>query len=257
MSSVICKAQNGFYFSVGTGLSKTTGKLEPLQDSYDSYLVLTQNNFPNDPLNADETFSLSQWSPNWSYQFGFRGEGILFGFTYQPLKIIQTRYALRESGYGRKFNWEENRKQIMMDLGWSSKYVSIIGIFGLEIDRYTMASYQVYPDGTEDIGNEFNYNGYFRSDDVGLSIGLGMKFYPVKYICAEVRYIYTGDKLPGESNVGSDLSLTDNSSTRNPYAGTEFHANWNEPPSFQNNISANFKRTYLQFTLSFDLYIHD
>lgn len=259
LSTLTLLAQNGFYISVGGGASYSSGKLEPLQKSYETYLERAKTSFPNDPLAADESFKVAQIVPNISLQAGFRGEGLLLGGTFQRHIINQSRVALRESGYGRKFAWQEKRTDILFDVGWNGEKIAIIGSFGGTSAKYTMGCYQVYPDGTEDLGNTFSLNGNFRQAETTLAAGLGVKIYPVKYLAIDVRYLYSGIQLPGEDNLATELTLTDNSLSRlqSSNASTEFPADWTQPVGFNNSIPAKFSRSFIQLTVSFDLFIDD
>lgn len=244
-------SQIDFYLSPGFGVGYSKGNLTKLQDSYSSYLTYLDNNFASDSYTADPNWNTNSVVTTFSFHLGIAGEGVMAGIAYFPYRLKQERYIKRESGYGRKFVWKENRNELLFDVGYGSKFIDAFGLFGVNFNNYTMASYQIYPDGTESINGSYNFNGLFKQFDAGLSYGLGLKIKPLKFIAIDVRYIIARDNLPFENTtIGASPALADNSLARTP--GTnQYPQDYNKPLAVNNGneIVPNFKRNTIQLTL--------
>lgn len=244
-------SQMDLYISPGFGVGYSKGNLTLLLDSYSSYLRYLDENVPNDTYTADKNWNTNSVVSTFSFHLGVSGEGVMFGASFFPYRLKQERTVIRESGYGRKFVWTEKRNEWLIDLGYGSKYFDVFGSFGINSNNYKMASYQIYPDGTLNLGSEYNFNGLFKQYDGGISYGLGTKIKPLNFLAIELRYIIANDNFPGEKKgpqVGDDTSLSDNAYARTP--GTEsYPADYTKPLNFENEIVPNFKRSYLQFTI--------
>ncbi|MDB4516757.1 hypothetical protein N9089_04080 [Crocinitomicaceae bacterium] len=110
-------SQVDFYLSPGIGVAYTQCRLDKLQSSYASYQRFLDINFANDPYTADDNWDLTSVVPSYSIQAGVSIDGAMFGVAYLPHFLKQERYVMRESGYGRKFTWRENRHDILFDVG--------------------------------------------------------------------------------------------------------------------------------------------
>ena len=246
----ISYSQGGLYFSGGIGVAMGNGNLEGIQGSYESYKTITIQNYPNDPFIDNGNWENRQFKPTLLLNAGLRGDGILLNFGYQRTSFNQEKSLIRESGYGRKFTWQEVRNEVLIEVGFGTgRFYAFAGL-GTNICNFKMASYQVYPDGTESINAEFQYNGLFRGQDVGLSYSLGAKYYLMDYVNIEFKYILSTDKMPGEPEEG--LTLTDNSLARVPGA-TEYPGDYTKPFSFDNKVLVGVRRSYFQISINFEL----
>lgn len=250
-------AQVDFYISPGVGVAYTKGRLDKLQTSYSSYQSFLDQNFANDPYTADPNWNLSNVSPAFSLQTGISIDGAMFGVAYLPHFLKQERYVMRESGYGRKFSWRENRHDILFDIGWGSEYVDIYGSIGVNLVNYKMVSSIVYPSGVESVTNEFDFNGVFRLFDAGYSVGAGVRVKPVSFLALDLRYIFSSDLLPGENKsvIEDNVALADPSFARTP-GTSQYPQDYTQPLSLENEIIPNFRRSYIQLTLHY-FYRHE
>ncbi len=248
--SVRSYAQQGLYFAPGIGLNYSTTHLDKLQNSFASYLTNLNNVFPDDPYRAVDNWSSKSFRPAYSFQFGFTSEHLTSGMVYLYNDLTQERSIVRQSGYGRKFVWNEKRHEILVDLGYGSKYFDVFGSIGCNMNYFKMSSYQLYPSGAISINSEYFFNGNFRQFDAGMTYGLGFKIKPVKYLAFDVRYILSRDNLIGESNIGADAALSDNSFAREP-GTSQYPQDYTQPISLNNEIVADFKRSSLICSLLF------
>lgn len=250
ISSSVC-SQMDLYISPGFGVGYTKANLTRLQNSYSSYLSYLDENVPNDPYTADKNWDGSSVISTFSFHLGVSGDGIMFGLSYFPYRLKQERFVMRESGYGRRFVWTEKRNEWLFDIGYGSKLFDVFGSFGVNSNNYKMASYQVYPDGTQNMGPEYNFNGLFKQFDAGFSYGLGLKVKPLKFLAVEFRWLFANDNLPFEKsglNLGSEPALTDNAYARTP-GTSQYPADYTKPLDLENEVIPNFKRNYLQFSV--------
>lgn len=245
-------SQVDFYLSPGVGIAYTQGRLDKLQASYISYQKFLDINFANDPYTADDNWDLKSVVPSYSLQTGISIDGAMFGVAYLPNFLKQERYVMRESGYGRKFTWRENRHDILFDVGWGSEYVDIYGSLGVNLVNYKMTSAIVYPSGTLSVTNEFDFNGVFRHFDAGYSVGGGIRIKPIRFLAIDLRYIFSSDLLPGEKNsvIEDNVALSDLSFARTP-GTSQYPQDYTQPLSLDNEIIPDFRRSYIQFTLHF------
>ena len=234
------------------GVTHSKADLTRIQNSYSSYLRFLDTNFPNDAYTASENWDSQSVDDIFGAQVGISGENLYTSISYFRFNYEQERSVLRESGYGRTFVWKEYRNEILLDLGYGSKYFDVFGSFGMNANNYRMVSYQVYPSGAASLTNEFNFNGLFKQFDAGMTYGFGIKVKPIKHVAFDVRYLFARDNIIGEKNqlVEDNLTLTDNSWARTP--GTaDLPADYTQPLSYTNSIVPNFKRNYLIFTALF------
>ena len=247
------KAQYDIIFTPGYGLASTKSKISTLQDSYSSYILNQKNNVAEGvDIIADPNFDTKQITDFLSFQLAFAGEGVYAGISYMPNKMVQERSVMASNGFGRKFRWEEYRQEYLLDVGFGSKYIDAFLSFGVNFNKYRMTSYQIYPNGTESVSNNFNFNGVFKTEDTGISYGFGIKIKPINYLAIDIRYIYANNKLPGEYNsteiTGGELVLSDLSYARPPIM-SEFPQDFNAPYTYKNAIAPRFNRSYLTFSL--------
>lgn len=248
----ISLAQSEFFVSPGFGLSYSKARLDKLQASYDSYQSYLDQNFANDPYTADPNWNLSSVIPTLSLQAGLKMNKTLYGVAYTPHFLKQERVVSRESGYGRRFSWREQRHDILIDLGWGSKYVDVYGSFGANMVNFKMVSSVIYPSGLESVTNEFDFNGVFRLFDAGYSVGAGIRVKPMKFLALDLRYIYSSDLLPGEKNsvIDDETALSDDSFARTP-GTSQYPQDYTQPLSLDNEINPDFRRSYVQFTVHY------
>lgn len=245
-------AQMDFYLSPAYGIGFSKGRLDKLQDSYTSYQTYISTNFVGDPFVADQNWDTKSTVQALSFHAGISGNSYMAGVAYFPFRLKQERNVMQESGYGRKFVWEEKRNEILFDVGYGSKYIDVFGSFGVNFNTFKMLSYQIYPNGTLSINNEFYFNGLFSVFDAGVSFGAGLKVKVIPFLALEMRYIYAGTLLPGERNsiIEDPTALSDNSFSRIP--GTNhFPQDYMQPITLDNEINPNFQRSTLLFSLHF------
>jgi len=252
MTSFI-NAQMDLIFTPGYGIASTKSKIFSLQDSYSSYITYQNNNVAEGvKVIADPNFDIKQITDFLSFQLAFSGDGVYAGISYMPNKMVQERSVMTSDGYGRKFRWEEYRQEYLLDVGFGSKFIDAFLSFGVNYNKYRMTSYQVYPNGTESLSNNFNFNGVFKTEDTGISYGFGIKIKPINYLAIDIRYIYANNKLPGEYKTteitGGELVLSDLSYARPPIM-SEFPQDFNAPYSYKNAIAPRFNRSYLTLSL--------
>lgn len=244
-------AQVDFYLTPGIGVAYTKARLGKLQDSYTSYQKFLDENFANDPYTADPNWNLSSVVPSYTLQAGMSIDGAMFGVAYIPHFLKQERNVMRDSGYGRRFTWKEQRHDVLFDIGWGNEKVDIYGSFGVNMNNYKMTSALIYPSGALSVTNEFDFNGVFRNFDAGYSLGAGVRVKPIKYLAIDLRYIFSSDKLPGENtSIGDEPALADNSFARTP-GTSQYPQDYSQPLTLDNEVVPNFRRSYLQLTLHF------
>lgn len=245
-------SQVDFYLSPGIGVGYTKARLDKLQASYSSYQSFLDQNFANDPYTADPNWDLTNVIPAYSLQAGVSIDGAMFGVAYLPHFLKQERYVMRESGYGRKFSWREQRHDVLFDIGWGSEYVDVYGSLGVNFVNYKMVSSIVYPSGTESVTNEFDFNGVFRHFDAGYSVGGGIRVKPLNFLALDFRYIFSSDLLPGENNsiIEDNVALADPSFARTP-GTSQYPQDYTQPLALTNEIVPNFRRSYVQLTLHY------
>lgn len=238
------------FVNLGLGMSLSKGNLTKLQNSYSSYKTHIRNIFPNDPFEDNGNWKNTQFVPHFAVQAGFSGDDFYTAFAWHTASFKQELELKRQSGYGRKFVWLENRNELMIDIGYGSKKVNVFGTIGANFGNHTMASYQIYPDGTLSIGNEFTFNGLYKGFDAGMNYGLGFQYKFNKRINAEMRFYLSSDKLIGEPD--EFVAYADNSFSRVP--GTnQLPQDYTKPQTLDNEVLVGVRRTYLQFTLSYNI----
>lgn len=245
-------AQIQIFASPLYGITHSTADLTRIQYSYSSYLRYLDINLPNDGYTADDNWNSQSVDDIFGAQVGISGENLYASISYFRLNHEQEQSILRASGYGRTFVWKEHRNEILLDLGYGSKYFDVFGSFGMNANNYRMVSYQVYPSGAASLTNEFNFNGLFKQSDVGMTYGFGIKVKPIKHVAIDIRYLFARDNIIGEKSllVEDNVTLTDNSWARTP--GTaDLPADYTQPLNYTNSIVPNFKRNYLIFTALF------
>lgn len=245
-------AQSEFFFSPGVGIGYSKARLQKLQASYDSYQSFLDQNFANDPYTAEPNWKVTNVIPTLSLQAGFNIDGILYGLAYVPHFLKQERVVSRESGYGRRFSWREQRHDLLIDLGWSGKYVDVYGSLGANMVNFKMVSSTIYPSGLESVTNEFDFNGVFRLFDAGYSLGAGVRVKPVSFLALDLRYIFSSDVLPGEKNsvIDDNSALSDDSFARTP-GTSQYPQDYTQTLSLDNEINPDFRRSYVQFTIHY------
>lgn len=243
-------AQPGLYFAPGIGLNYSTTHLDKLQNSFSSYLTNLSTIFPNDPYQSVDNWSSKSLRPTYSFQFGFTNEHFTSGMAYFYNDHTQIRTINQQSGYGRKFVWNEKRHEILVDLGYGSTYFDVFGSVGCNLNYFKMSSYQIYPSGALSMNSEYFFNGNFRQFDAGMTYGLGFKIKPIKYLAIEVRYILSRDNLIGETDIGDEPALSDDSFAREP-GTSQYPQDYTQPISLDNEIVADFKRSAFICSLLF------
>jgi hypothetical protein len=243
-------AQQGLYFAPGIGLNYSTTHLDKLQNSFSSYLTNLSTTFPNDPYQAVDNWSTKSLRPTYSFQFGFTGGHFTSGMAYLYNDVTQERSVIRQSGYGRKFVWNEKRHEILVDFGYGSEYFDIYGSVGCNFNYFKMSSYQIYPSGALSINSEYFFNGNFRQFDAGMTYGLGFRIKPIKYFAIDARYILSRNNLIGESNIGANPALSDNSFAREP-GTSQYPQDYTQPITLDNEVVADFKRSAFICSLLF------
>lgn len=249
------------FFTPGYGVAFTKSNIHSIQDSYSSYILMEKNNAPEGvTINADPNFDRKQVSDFLSFQMALSIERVYFGLSYLPNKFVQERSVMYSGGIGRIFRWEDKRNEVLFDVGFGSKYIDVFGTFGVNFNKYRMTSYQVYPDGTRSLSNEFYFNGVFKTEDTGISYGLGLKIKPINFLAIDVRYLYANHALPGEynssDNIEGELVLTDFSFARSPEM-SEFPQDFNAPYNYKNAIAPKFNKHYLTISLIFHYRTND
>lgn len=252
-STLVCLSafsQGGIYISGGLGTAYSSGNLDGISASYESYKTLMKQNLPSDPFDDNGNWKTGLIRPVLLINAGLRSESILLNFAYQRASFNQEKSLIRQSGYGRKFAWDEVRHEVLTEVGGGIDQFYAFAGFGVNFCSFTMASYQVYPDGTESINSEFTFNGLFKGEDVGLSLSLGAKYYLKDYLNIEFKYILSTDKLIG----GPDefLTINDLSFARNP-ATSEYPGDYTQPLSLDNNVLVGVRRNYFQLSINFEL----
>ncbi len=239
------------FINLGLGLSSTKGDLSKIQNSYSTYKNHIKNIFPNDPFTDNGNWKNGQIVPHFSIQAGIAGEGLHAAFSFSQATFKQQLALIRQSGYGRQFDWLEKRTELMIDIGYGTKKASLFAILGSNFGNHTMASYQVYPDGTLSIGNEFTFNGLYKGFDAGLNYGLGGQFRFNKRFSLDLRYFISSDKLIGEPD--EFVAYADNTFSRVP--GTnQLPQDYTKPQTLDNEVLVGVKRNYLQFTFNYNLF---
>jgi hypothetical protein len=248
----ISLAQNEFFLSPGFGVSYSKARLSKLQASYDSYQTYLDQNFATDPYTADPNWNLTNIIPTLSLQAGLKMDKVMYGAAYIPHFMKQERVVRRESGYGRRFSWREQRHDILIDLGWSGEKVDVYGSVGANMVNFKMVSSTIYPSGLESVTNEFDFNGVFRLFDAGYSLGAGIRVKPLSFLALDLRYIYSSDLLPGEKNsvIDDETALSDDSFARTP-GTSQYPQDYTQPLSLDNEINPDFRRSYVQLTLHY------
>src|SRR5690554_627417 len=260
MTSFI-NAQMDLIFTPGYGIAFTKSNIYPIQDSYSSYILLAEKDAPAGvTVNADPNFELKHIRDFLSFQLALSGEWIYFGVSYLPNKFVQERSVMYSNGYGRSFRWEDKRNEVLFDFGFGSKYIDVFGTFGVNFNKYRMTSYQVYPDGSKSLSNDFYFNGVFKTEDTGLAYGFGIKIKPINFLAIDVRYLYANHKMFGEYRTEDitkgELVLTDFSFARSPEMN-EFPRDFNAPYTYENSIAPKFNKHYLTISLIFHLRTND
>ncbi len=248
----LVKAQSDFYFTPAYGIGFSKGRLNKLQESYTSYQTYISTNFPGDPFVADPNWDTKSTVQALSFHAGMSRDGYMGGMSFFPYRLKQERNIMQESGYGRKFIWQENRNELFFDLGYGSKIIDVFGSFGVNFNTYKMRSYQVYPSGALSINNEFYFNGLYSVFDAGISFGAGIKVKVIPFLAIEFRYIYAGTMLPGERNsiIEDPTALSDDSFSRIP--GTNHYPqDYMQPITLDNEINPDFQRSTIQFSVLF------
>ena len=245
-------AQNEFFLSPGFGVSYSKARLNKLQASYDSYQTYLDQNFATDPYTADPNWNVTNIIPTLSLQAGLKMDKVMYGAAYIPHFMKQERVVRRESGYGRRFSWREQRHDILIDLGWSGEKVDVYGSVGANFVNFKMVSSTIYPSGLESVTNEFDFNGVFRLFDAGYSVGAGIRVKPLSFLAVDLRYIFSSDVLPGENNsvIDDETALSDDSFARTP-GTSQYPQDYTQPLSLDNEINPDFRRSYVQLTLHY------
>lgn len=250
MYTFLSISQEGGYISFGYGFNYGKGDLTGIQNSYSSYKEYAKIAYAGDAFEDNGNWKNNQASPTFSLTAGYQIDALLFDMSYHRSAYTQEKELIRNSGYGRSFLWKENKNEVLVNIGYRFDQLAIFGGLGSNFNKFTMASYQVYPDGTKSINNEFTFNGLFKGQDVGLSYSVAAKYYFFEFLHAELRYIYSTDKLVGG---GSEfLALSDFNDGRAPLT-SEFPGDYTKPLGFSNNVLVGVNRSYLLFTLCFEL----
>jgi opacity protein-like surface antigen len=235
--------QQELYFAPGIGINYSTTHLDKLQNSFDTYLTNLTTIFPTDPSQAVDNWSSVSLRPTYSFQFGLRSNKFTTGMAYFYNDVTQTRSVMQQSGFGRKFVWNEKRHEIVVDLGYGTEYLDVFGSVGSNFNYFKLSSYQIYPSGALSINSEYFYNGNFRQFDAGMTYGLGVRIKPIKFLAIELRYILSRDNLIGESTEGGGQpALSDDSFARIP-GTSQYPQDYTQPISLDNEIVADFKRS--------------
>lgn len=248
--SFLSFSQTGAYLSLGYGLNYGKGDLTGIKNSYTSYKLYSKQTHTNDSFEDNGNWKEVQTSPTLSITAGYQIENLLFDMSYHRSIFSQEKELIRQSGYGRNYLWKEKRHEVLVNVGRRIGKLAFIAGLGSNFTNFTMASYQVYPDGSKSINNEYSFNGLFKGSDVGFSYSLALKYYIFDYLHAELRYIYSTDKLIG----GSDefLSIYDFTNARDPITN-EFPLDYNKPLNFENSVLVGVNRSYLLFTIALEL----
>lgn len=242
------------WLSPGFTYGYSKANLSKLQHSMDSYIRYAEETYTGDVLVNPGNWSSGQMTPALSFHLGASAGGVCFSVSHFRFRLNQSRTVLRESGYGRRFDWKEMRNEWLFDIGKGSKYIDIFGSFGINGNRYKMVSYQMYPGGVYSVNNEYGFNGVFRNLYTGgITFGGGIRIRPYKYIALELRYLYA--KAAKDATIGSDPGLSDNSGARDPTQSNEFPADYTRQPLRQldNYIVPNFSRHYWVMSVLFNV----
>lgn len=248
--SINAWSQGGFSASIGVGGNYSWGDLNNIQNSLASYFTYLDQQVGPDNYTAVDNWTANQLRPHFSAHLGYHLEGLVVGMGYSWVNFSQERVVRLDNGFGRQFNWQETRNEILVDFGWASPKLELFTLLGANISNYKMAVYQIYPDDTRSINNEYSFNGLFKQNDVGFSYGLGAKFKFMKRLAVDLRYLISSDKLLGEPEEA--LTMTDNSSGRDP-ATSELPADYTQALSFDNSIPVGVRRSFVKLTLFFKL----
>lgn len=243
-------AQDGFTFSVGVGGNYSWGNLEKIQGSLDSYFDYLDGVVGSEAYTRVDNWTPGEARPHYMIRAGYELDNFAVGLSYSNIKMSQERIILTNSGYGRQFNWNEQRSEWIVDFGWKSKRLECYGLVGANIANYKMAVYQIYPDGTRSINGEYRFNGLYKQMDVGMSYGLGTKLKLHKRFAIDLRYLISSDGLLGEPEEA--LTLTDNSFGRSP-STSELPADYTQPNSFDNAVIVGVKRSLLKLTFLYQI----
>ncbi|MFB2118605.1 hypothetical protein [Parapedobacter sp. 2B3] len=241
------------WLSPGYTYGYSTANLGKLQSSFDSYLHYAEAVYAGDALTNPGNWQSGQLHPGLSFHLGASGMGAYFSVTHFRFGIDQSRSVLRASGYGRRFDWKERRREWLFDVGYGGRLVDIFGSFGINGNTYKMVSYQLYPGGVYSVNAEYPFNGVFRNLYTGgISFGGGIKIRPYKYIALDLRYIY--GKASKEAKIGRDPGLSDNADSRDITKSNEFPADYTRQPLNQldNYIVPNFSRHYFAMSVLFN-----
>lgn len=252
--SVLCFGQLDLVFGPGFGAGYTVAKYDQLQASYASYLQDLENNTNGMSYEADPNFNAKLISDFLSFRIGASFEGGYVGFAFLPNTNIQTRNVSFSNNYGRKFVFSDRRHEYVFDIGYGSKKFDFFGTFGVNMNKYRMVSYAVYPDGSESLTNEYYYNGVYKNFDAGLSYGFGFQIKPVQYVGFEIRYLFASNRFPGERTdlVAENASMGDFSYAKK--VGTEaYPLDYTKGFSQDNYIIPNFSQHYLSLSLIFHI----
>lgn len=252
--SAISFSQLDFFIGPGYGVSYNISRYDRLQSSYDSYLQSIENSNPGIEYEADPNFDSKQFTDFLSFHFGASFDGGFFSFNFMPNTTRQTRTVMFPNNYGRKFVFSDRRYEFLFDIGYGSKKVDVFGSFGVNMNKYRMVSYSIYPDGSASLTNEYYYNGVYKNFDAGLSYGLGVNIKPIQFLAIELRYIYAHNKFPGENTdlVPETESLTDYSDAK--AVGSEtYPADYTLGFYGENRLTPNFSQHYLCLSLVFHL----
>ena len=243
------------WVSPGYTYGYSSANLGKLQRSFDSYIRYAEEAYAGDAITNPDNWNLGQTHPGLSFHLGASAKGVLFSVTHFRFQVDQRRTVLRESGYGRRFDWKENRREWLFDFGYGSgRFFDVFGSFGINGNRYKMVSYQMYPGGVYSVNQEYHFNGVFRNLYTGgLSFGGGVKIRPYKYIALDLRYIYA--KASKEAEIGRDPGLSDNADSRDITKSNEFPADYTRQPLNQldNYIVPNFSRHYVVMSVLFNI----
>lgn len=252
--SAIGFSQLDFFIGPGYGVSYNISKYDRLQSSYDSYLQSIENSNPGIEYEADPNFDSKQFTDFLSFHFGASFDGGFFSFNFMPNTTRQTRTVMFPNNYGRKFVFSDRRYEFLFDIGYGSKKVDVFGTFGVNMNKYRMVSYSIYPDGSASLTNEYFYNGVYKNFDAGLSYGLGINYKPIQFLAIELRYIYAHNKLPGENTdlIADTGSLYDPSYAKTVGTGS-FPSDYTLGFSPNNYLTPDFSQHYLCLSLVFHI----
>lgn len=248
------RAQLDLVLGPGYGVSYTFGKYQAMQANYESYLRDIEQKNPNISYEADKTFATTSIVDYLSFRVGASFDGGYFGFSFIPNTHAQIRNVQFANGYGRRFVFSERRYEYIFDLGFGSRKFDFFGSFGVNMNKFRVASYTLYPDGSASLTNEYYYNGVYKYFDAGLSYGLGFHIKPIQYLGFEFRYLFAHHSFPGEN---TDLVAQEEGFSDFSYAktvGTDaYPEDYTQGFSGDNKLKPQFSQHYLSISVIFHL----